>query len=103
MKKILALALAVGVSGCATAHNGYYNGGWNKHYSGVPQVSDKTALTVVGIIAAGALVERSIRNNRESEIVVINGVRYREYYKVHSPCPIDHRSQCKLLTRTQLP
>ena len=111
MKKILALALAVGVSGCATAHNGYYNGGWNPHYSrNYNNVSDKTVAALVGAIAVGALIENSARQ-REHErellrskpnVVQINGVWYKEEYKTYSPCPTERKRICVVLTRTEM-
>lgn len=111
MKKILALALAVGVSGCATAHNGYYNGHWNPHYSrNHTHVSDKTVAALVGAIAVGALIESSARQ-REHErellrqkpnVVQIGGVWYREEYKAYSPCPTERKRTCVVLTRTPI-
>ena len=109
-KAVLALALAATTSGCM-AHNGYYNGGWNPHYSrNYNNVSDKTVAALVGAIAVGALIENNQRQrehernmlNTKPALIQVDGVWYKQEYKVYKPCPVESKRQCTLLTRTPI-
>ena len=111
MRKLLAAVLAISLTGCATAHNGYRNGGWNPAYHNhSSNISDGELVALVGLIGAVAIID-SAQRRREHErellkqkpaVIEINGIWYVEEYRVYKPCPTERKSQCILLTRTPI-